>query len=163
MPGFRPIHEIDAELSTQIAPGLNVPHATSAPLVRLHNGSLVLAEFVFLYTGSDIAAEELGRPMLWGVADIKSGDVLSRFDCRQDDFSGEEFGARYSIHYEPETVFDDAYVAESFRLLDEFRTEYLAGQGVNKATYSQYFERVLAAMAPAYRVFYRELGSPDFL
>lgn len=163
MSEFRAIQDIDVVLSTQIAPGIRVPHASSAPLLRLHDGQLVIAEFLFVYTGRDIEAAELERPSYWAVAEIASGELIERFDCRQRDFSKEQFGTRYSIDYEPDQVFDDEYVAESFRLLDQVRLGYLNDGAVDAMTYGDYFDRVLAAVAPAYRVFYNELGSPEAL
>lgn len=129
----------------------------------MHEGKPVLAVFAFLYAAADMRTGLMPRPQLWLIADMESGAVLERYKSDESDFSAEPADGRYTIHWEPPISLSAGYFDDTYAVLDEVRRQYLASGTVDGAAYRRYFDAIVAAVPPAYRVFYEDLGSPDAL
>ncbi|MDZ4169624.1 MAG: hypothetical protein U1E26_08205 [Coriobacteriia bacterium] len=163
MSDFKPSGEVRALHSSEIVGGVKVPHTTSQPLIRMHEGRAVIASFAFLYSADDMRSGLMPRPQVWLIADMVTGAVLERYECRTNDFSSESADSRYSIRWEPPSGLDAEYFEAAYAQLDAVRMEYAASGTVNIEAYRRYFNAIVDAVPPTYRVFYRDLGSPDML
>ena len=163
MPDFKTTKAIDAQFATEIIPGVGTPHRVSQPLLRIHEGRVVLCAFASTYTAEEIRAGEIGRPRYWAVAEANNGAMIARFDCRETDFTDESFDAKYSMEFHPGQKYSLKYFDEAYSMLDDVRRETLRTGTVDREAYRRYFVMVLDSIPPAYRIFYRDLGSPDSL
>jgi hypothetical protein len=163
MSDFKLAKGIDAAFAAEILPGAGTPHRTSQPLVRMHEGKAVLCSFASTYTSDEIRAGRIGRPRYWAIADLATGALIARFDCREYDFSAESFDTKYSMQYDAGDRRGAKYFDQAFAILDEVRRESIGSGMVDKELYRSYFTMVVDSIPPEYRIFYRDLGSPDSL
>jgi hypothetical protein len=163
MSDFKPSSKVKIDLASEIVGGAKVPHTTSQPLLRMRDDKVVIAAFAFLFSAEDMRAKVMPRPTLWLVADIETGAVIERLKCSETDFSAQPFDGRYSISWEPPQRFDAQYFEEAYAELDEVRRGYVTSGVLDVESYERYFNTILSAVPPEYRVFYSELGGPRAL
>ena len=100
----------------------------------------------------------LPRPQFWLLADLKTGEVLRRIACSEEDFSTLAADARLSTAGED----GPAQTTEDFQALyarlDGVRRTYLQTGAVDKQAYEAYFTQMLQAVPPAWRRCYAELS-----
>lgn len=138
--------------------GRKTPHGLSNPVLRATAGGVFLAYFVHLYQKADLDSGMLPRPQFWLLADLKTGEVLRRIACSEEDFSTLAADARLS------TAGKDgpAQTTEDFQALyarlDGVRRTYLQTGAVDEQAYEAYFTQMLQAVPPAWRRCYAELS-----
>lgn len=163
MSDFKPSSKVKIDLASEIVNGARVPHTTSQPLLRMRDGKVVIAAFAFLFSAEDMRAGVVSRPTLWLVADIETGAVIERLKCSDADFSEQPFDGRYSIRWEPPQRFDPQYFEDAYSELDAVRRRYVTSGVLDVESYERYFNSILSAVPPEYRIFYSELGAPSAL
>ena len=158
---WRSCMEIYQSIRPLALEGRKVPYGLSNPVLCKRGDRLCLAFFVYTYSREDLQKGQLKRPDLWLTADVENGQLLERIPCTQEDFSKASRDERYSTH-NPYGQKDGAFFCETYALLDAARQAYLkTGQPDG---YTDYLDRILQAVPPAYHRFYRELsltGSPE--
>ena len=163
MPEFKSTKEIRTTLARQVMSGAKIPFKTSQPLIRLEGGTPVLCLFAFTFSAGDVREGEVGRPRHWACADMETGAVLGVYACKDKDFSDQEAGTRYSTHYDAGDKHGSSYFDKTYAVLDDVRRGYVSTGTVDRELYRRYFTMVTDSIPPDYRVFYRDLGSPDSL
>lgn len=143
--------EICRQVKAQAFQGRVVPGDISWPVLWKKEGKYNLAFFIHTYSREDLAQGLLPRPEGWLLADVETGAVIARYDCRTEDFSAANWQQKYSA------AGGAAQQTDAFALLDGVRREYAATGELPMKAYQAYLEQVLQTVPPAYHRFYREL------
>lgn len=139
--------------------GQKTPHSTSQPVLRLHDGKLCIAAFVFFYSREQFKSFKVNRPSMWVVCDLNTGEIIGRYNCSEREFSDGDYQRFYDVSQKnvlPATKdnLDFAYV-----VMDLIRYEYAVTGAVNKEIYKTYLDLIYDMTPQDYRVFYRDLSS----
>ncbi len=139
--------------------GAKIPHGLSNPVLRVMEGNLYIAVFVYIYNRENLQLNRMPRPIHWIIADISTGDIIKEFDCRINDFSRAAYENLYDLNDQSlkKPTRDD--FAEIYSLLDSVRMEYLESGKCDYETYGQYLDRILEITPRSYRQFYQELSN----
>lgn len=156
--GFLPAMDARRLAARAAMEGRKVPHNLSNPVLRRTDEGVFLAYFVHLYQKADLDSGMLPRPSWWLLADMKTGAVVRRISCAEEDFSSLAADARLSAAA-PERA---AMTAEAFqalyRRLDDVRRDCLRSGTVNAQAYDAYLAEMLKSVPPAWRRCYEELS-----
>ena len=139
--------------------GQKAPHSVSQPVLRVHNGKLCLAAFLFFYNKEQLQSATVNRPTMWVVSDLKTGEILQRYFCSDNEFSDNDYQKLYSISTENITPVSKFYWDSAYALMDLIRTEYINDATLNKKLYKEYLERIFYTTPEEYRTFYKDLNN----
>jgi len=139
--------------------GIKVPHKVSLPVLRRTNDGYDLAAFVFLFSAEQLKKGEINRPSYWVTADISTGTIFNRYDCRKCDFSNETFDKKYSINETSEITLNGEFYNKLYALLDTVRKTVINDKRLNVEKYDEYLSLILKTIPQSYRVFYKELSN----
>lgn len=139
--------------------GRKIPHGLSNPVLRQEEGQWYLAFFVYFYNKKNLEEKRMPRPVLWLLADIRTGEIRKRISCAEQDFSQEPEGQLYTVAFPDQPQTGAAQHAVLFEKLDQVRRGYLEQGTVDAGAYTDYLNQLLCLIPPAYRVFYRELST----
>lgn len=139
-----------------IMEGRKVPHSLSDPVLREEDGKLYLAFFVFFYSGAEVKAKLIKRPEIWAIFDLENGEMVSRRDCRIQDFSDASMDEKIDIS-DDFNVEKDLY-NKAYQMLDDIRTEVIDGKSLDIVKYESYLQLILSAIPVAYRKFFFDLS-----
>lgn|GEM_PF-2125321 len=154
--------EINRKLQKNVIADIKVPHGVSQPVLRYQDGKYYLAVFVFFYNSDDIKSGMVRRPCMWVLADLATGDIVKRFDTRDDlEFSNAPYDIKYNIR--SDTKFDTSkeYYDKAFRLLDSVRIDLLTGKEFSTGMYNDYLEKIVANIPDEYKRFYIDLSQTE--
>lgn len=130
-------------------------------VIREEEGKYYLAAFAFLCTREEATRFLVPRPEYYILADLETGSVVKREDCRENDFSTAPFDRKYSLDTNGKTRHkDEDFYIEAYGYLDEARQILLeAGIGPHFAeAYRKYFGLISGNIPDEYLRFYEELG-----
>lgn len=151
--------EINRKLQQTVLNNLKVPHGMSQPVLRYQDRKYYLAVFVFFYNSDDIKSGMVRRPCMWVLADLATGDIVKRFDTRDDlEFSDAPYDIKYNIRSDTKYDTSKEYYDKAFRLLDSVRIGLLTGKEFSKEMYNDYLEKIVANIPDEYKRFYRDLS-----
>lgn len=156
---FVPSMEVFRAVRQHALDGRKTPHGVSNPVLRRDGGRVCLAFFVYLYGKANLDSLRMPRPSLWLLADVRTGEVLRRVPCAEEDFSGQPADKLYSAAYPDRPDASAQRFEQLFRSLDEVRKQYCETGSLDTAAYAEYLENMLTLVPPDYRVFYRELSA----
>lgn len=152
-----PAMEVYQRLRPLALGGRKIPHGVSNPVLRVRNGKLCLAFFVYTYNRADLQKGEISRPVSWMTADLTDGRLLEEIPCGEEDFSSAPPQERFSTE-NPSGMPPADFFPRVYALLDAVRQTYLDTGALPQADYGQYLSEILQAVPPAYHRFYRELS-----
>ena len=139
--------------------GAKIPHAVSNPVLRMEDGKLCIASFIYVFGRQNLQTNQMPRPIHWILADAASGEVLREYNCREKDFSDAGFDQLYDLN-DPNVIRPGREdFAEIYRLFDTVRDKYLADGSWDGETYRQYLDRILEITPNSYRQFYLSLSN----
>lgn len=151
--------EINRKLQKNVIADIKVPHGVSQPVLRYQDGKYYLAAFVFFYNSDDIKSGMVRRPCMWVLADLATGDIVKRFDTRDDmEFSDAPYDIKYNIRSDTKYDTSKEYYDKAFRLLDSVRINLLTGKEFSKGMYNDYLEKIVTNIPDEYKRFYRDLS-----
>ncbi len=155
------ISSLDAynNLQKNVLMGSKIPHRVSIPVLRYEDGVLVLASFIFFFNKKNLDNKNIERPKKWVTLNLIDGEIMTRFDCSEKDFSSQRFGKLYDIAFNKGDVFDKNYYLNLFEILDDIRKEFIESNVFNNEKYSVYLEMLLDTIPECYQIFYKELSS----
>ena len=139
--------------------GDKVPHRTSQPVLRMHNGKLCLATFVFFFNKQHLDTQRIPRPSMWVVSDLKSGVITQRYDCKDNEFSFGGYDRLYDIASGGEAKADRQYLTDMYALMDTIRETYLRDGELRDDLYQEYLSRLCRTIPKEYQVFYNDLSN----
>lgn len=139
--------------------GDKVPHRTSQPVLRMHNGKLCLATFVFFFNKQHLDTQRIPRPSMWVVSDLKSGVITQRYDCKDNEFSFGGYDRLYDLASSGEVKADRQYLADMYALMDTIREMYLSDGQLRTDLYQEYMNRLYRTIPAEYQVFYNDLSN----
>lgn len=146
-----------SQIRSQAFFGRKVPHGTSNPVLRLQDGNLFLAYFVYTFTRAELQAGVLSRPVTWILAKPDTGELVQELVCREKDFSTAQSDCRCSTE-NPNGIPGRAFFEECYRMLDDVRGQWLRTGVFPWESYEAYLSRMLTAVPESYHRFYRELS-----
>ena len=146
--------EIYNKISMQILDGGKIPHSTSQPLLYKVADRYCLAVFVFFYTFKDIESGQIDRPTMWAVADLQTGEIIERYQCKDKDFSDASYDKKYNIKSDKQYDTSKEYYEKAFSILDEVRAEIIETGKLNREKYQQYLDKIIANIPEEYQRFY---------
>lgn len=135
------------------------PHSISQPVLRMYNGKLCFAAFVFFYNKEQLQSAMVNRPTMWIICDLKTGEILQRYSCLDNEFSNSTHQKLYNISTKDILHVSKHYWNSVYALMDLIRHEYARCGSVNKKLYKEYFERIFCTTPNEYRIFYKDLSN----
>lgn len=151
--------EVAASIRENALGGQKMPHGTSLPVLRLHDGKLCLASFIFFYNKEQIQSGMVKRPTMWVIGDLKTGDILYRYWCPDNEFSDGEYKRFYNVAIENALSVSNFYWNSAYVLMDLIRVEYISYGTLNKNLYKKYLDRIYCTVPVEYQIFYKDLSN----
>ena len=139
--------------------GQKVPHSTSQPVLRLYDGKICFAAFIFFYNKEQLQSAMVNRPTMWVIGDLKTGEIIQRYMCSDNEFSNSEYRKFYNISAKDVLMSSKFYWDSAYALMDLIRHEYVSCGTLNKKLYKEYLERIFCTTPEEYRVFYKDLNN----
>ena len=153
------IRTVVSKLNAMALGSAKIPHGISNPVLRIEEGEVYIAAFVYVYKRENLQQKTMPRPIHWILADMETGDIVNEFDCRQKDFSAAGFGDLYDLNDSGVKKPTREDFAEIYSLFDSVRSEYLNTGRINADRYIEYFNRIMEVTPGSYRKFYCELSN----
>lgn len=151
--------EIVKNLTKQILKGSKKLYSVSKPIIYKEDSAYHIALFAFAYTPGDIPKGEVERPSVWVIADIETGELIEKIDCREDrDFSDAKFEKKCSIRTTKPVNILKAFENETYEMFDKVREGILENGMIDETLYNDYFERVLGNVSEDLERFYTDLS-----
>jgi hypothetical protein len=154
-------NEINKRIQANIFEGRKIPHSTSYPVIYKEKNEYYLAVFVFLVHAENIKNGTVCRPDIWAIADIETGEILARRECKNMEFSNTDYGIRYDVSIDVGTnkyrVSAD-YYEHAFALLDAVRSDLLSTGRFHVIDYRDYLYQILGNTPDCYQQFYLDLS-----
>lgn len=139
--------------------GRKIPHGVSNPVFRkMDDGSYAAAAFVFLYSRDDLKNRTVKRPSRWITADIKTGQIISEYSCKDIDFSSAAADAVCSLDAADSTVYSKEYVDQTLAVFDLIMRKYNATGIFDRELNDVYMYMMLKMVSVGFKEFYRELN-----
>lgn len=152
--------EIVKNLTKQILKGSKKLYSVSKPVIYKEDSNYYIALFAFAYTPGDIPKGEVERPSVWVIADIKTGELIEKIDCREDrDFSDAKFEKKCSIRTAKTLNVSKAFENETYEMFDKIREVILETGILDEDLYKDYFKRVLGNVSEDLERFYVDLSA----
>ena len=152
------IKTIVSNMNEKALGGAKIPHSVSNPVLRVEEGTLYIAAFVYTYNRENLQKNKMPRPIHWIAADIETGNIVQEFDCREKDFSHAGFDTLYDLN-DPNVVRPSREdFAEIYQLFDSVRSSYLREGRCDAGMYQRYLDRIFEITPDSYRKFYQELS-----
>jgi hypothetical protein len=139
--------------------GQKTPHSTSQPVLRLHDGKVYFAAFVFFYNNEQLQSAMVSRPTMWVIGDLKTGKIAQRYLCSDKEFSDSEYQKLYNVSAKDVLTASQLYWDSTYALMDLIRHEYASCGKLNKRLYKEYLERIFCTTPEEYQVFYKDLNN----
>ena len=156
---FKSSKEANTKLQAEALYEKKAPHSTSYPVIHEENGDYYLAAFVFFFTANDIREGMVDRPIYWVLADIKTGELLQRYNTKDKEFSAAQYDVKYDIKSSDKKYdISKSYYEEAFAILDEVRTEIIYSNQFDNDKYQEYLNKILASTPADYQRFYLDLS-----
>ncbi|MCR4791787.1 MAG: hypothetical protein K5871_03490 [Lachnospiraceae bacterium] len=152
------IKEINENIQGQVLGGAKIPHGVSNPVIHKEDDKYYIAYFVYTFEKKNLDTGDFQRPLYWVIADVKTGDLVAEYNCREKDFSEQGFDKLYSMNDPSVRRPDDKYYKVMDSLFDTVRASIAFGSSMDSASYKAYFSNLLAITPSEYKVFYRELS-----
>ena len=157
--GIASTNEIMSIVDRDILNGEKTPHGLSNPVLFKDGDIVFLAVFVFFYNRVDYVKGMLNRPTFWALADISTGNIVSRFETKEKDFSDAPYEKKYNIRSNQAYDLSNEYYAKAYGLMDKVREHYLKCGEILSDCYRDYLKMVLANVPEDYQRFYKELSN----
>ena len=156
--GFISSAAADRKLRRAVLSGAKVPHSTSRPVIRRHDGKYCLAAFTFFYTKEDIQNGLCDRPTVITLADIMNGSVITEKETKEMEFSSAAYDVKYNVRSDAKYDTSKEYYDKAYAILDEVRRGYVEKGFIDDAKYHEYLDMIIANIPDDYRQFYRDLS-----
>jgi hypothetical protein len=153
------IESVFAKLTMAALDGAKLPHGISNPILRMEEGRLFIASFIYIYNRDNYQTNQMPRPSYWLLADIETGDVVKEYSCRENDFSTAGFDVLYDLNDLAVIRPSREDFVEIYELFDSIRSEYIRHGTYNAEQYKRYLDRILEVTPNSYRRFYQELSN----
>lgn len=137
---------------------LRGPHRVSDLVLRVYEGKLQLAAFIYFYTNEEAAQHLLPRPSEWVVLDFISGEPIKKIKCSEQEFSDASYDKLYSVPIEDEYDLSPEYYREVYAILDDVRMGVMDGKKLDKRKYTIYLKAIMQNTPREYRRFFTDLS-----
>lgn len=154
---MKDIRTIIKELGRVALDGVKVPHTVSNPVLRKENGKWYIAFFVTFYNKGNLDNKTMPRPSYWCLADIETGELVKRYDCKEKDFSSASFDDLIDISDFNSNHFSKEDTEEFFRKFDNARNAYILNDNNGDRLYALYLRTLFEYTPVNYQIFYCEL------
>lgn len=138
---------------------LRGPHRVSDLVLRVYEGKLQLAAFIYFYTNEEAAQYRLPRPSEWVVLDFISGEPIKKIKCTDEEFSDASYDMLYSVPIEDEYDLSPEYYRETYSILDDVRMGVMEGKRLDKRKYTLYLKAIMKNTPHEYRRFFTDLSN----
>lgn len=152
------IKELNEKIQGEVFGGAKVPHGISNPVIHRENDQYYIAYFVYTYDKKNIESGAYQRPIQWILVDMKEGNIVFTYDCKNKDFSEQRFDKLYSLNDPTVKRPDESYFGVMDSLFDTVRASIAFADSIDMASYKAYLNSLMAITPGEYRVFYRELS-----
>lgn len=151
-------NEIYVKINRNILNGVKIPHSTSYPVIYQENSKYYLAVFVFFYTKQDIEAGAVERPTVWAIADLETGEIIEKYQCKDKDFTDASYDIKYNVRSDIQYDTSKKYYDEAFTILDSVRKKIISSGKFYALEYKYYLKKILANIPKDYQRFYTDLS-----
>lgn len=101
----------------------------------------------------------VNRPTMRIICDLKTGEIIQRYSCSDNEFSDSKHQKLYNISAKDVLPVSKHYWDSIYALMDLIRHEYARCENLNKKLYKEYFERISCITPEEYRIFYKDLSN----
>lgn len=158
---MKDIRTIIRELGRVVLDGAKVPHTVSNPVLRKEDGKWYIAFFVTFYNKNNLDNKTMPRPSYWCLVDVKTGELIKRYDCREKDFSSASFDDLVDISDFNPNHFSKEDAEEFFRKFDNARNACILDNDNIARLYGLYLGKLLEVIPVNYQKFYIELMNQE--
>lgn len=146
-------------LTKQVLKGSKKLYSISQPILYSKDEQYYIAVFAFPYTIRDIQKGEVERPSIWAIADIETGEMIEKYDCKEDkEFSEAKYEKKYSIKTEKLLDTSKEFYKDSYEMFDTIRERIIEDGELDEELYQTYLERVLSNVSEDLESFYTDLS-----
>jgi molecular chaperone GrpE (heat shock protein) len=146
------------KLQKNILNGVKTPHRISHPVLRRTDTGYALAVFVFFYDSNHIESGVLPRPTKWALADLETGDIIAKYECKEHDFSLASYEELYNVRSNIKDATPE-YYEKAFSLLDKVRSELIEIKKLNLEDYDLYLSMITQKIPDEYQRFFFDLSN----
>lgn len=132
----------------------------SKPFLFKEEDKYYITMFAFAYTPGDIVKAKVERPSVWVLGDLKTGDMVKKFNCREErEFSDAKYENKCSLM--PGKVIDSskAFENKTFEMFDEIRKNLLETNELDERLYQEYFKRIVGNISVDLERFFYDLDN----
>jgi hypothetical protein len=150
-------------IHTNILEGRKTAHGVSDPVIYQEENKCYIAVFVYFYNGYQLKKGFVNRPSMWAICDIKTGEIIKRYDISAKDFSDLPPETPCDIRSETEYNDDELEILKekfekSIEAFDEVRFEYINTGKINLEKYRQYLTNIIDFAPKSFKQFYLDLS-----
>lgn len=131
----------------------------SFPVFRREGDELYLATFLTFYNVGETDNSRIGRPTMWLLEDLRTGDILDSYHTIDKEFSSASYNDQYECRYVPPMHSDRLFWDSCIALLDIVRYKYLHDGVLDAVSYIEYLNRLSWSMPDDFKRFYIDLDS----
>lgn len=155
----KPIKEVLNGLKMKALGGAKIPHGMSNPVLRRLKDKVVIATFIYTYNKENLESKKMPRPTYWMAADIETGELIGHFTCKQAEFSNQPYDRLYAAIPPDKVKATPEYFANLYKIFDGVREGYIQSEKVDRKSYGDYLEKILAIVPVEYGPFYKDLSN----
>ena len=151
--------DIAQSMNKEILKGSKKLYSTSQPVLRVEDGKYYIAMYGFPYTFRDIQKFSVERPSIYAIADVETGKVVKKYDCKTEkDFSTATHDRKYSIMTKKKLRISKEFYNSVYDLFDKIREELIETGELNRELYAEYMRKLLSNVSEDYEKFYTDLS-----
>lgn len=140
--------------------GQKIPHGVSNPVFHKNeNGDYLISAFIFLYNADEIRNKSVKRPSKWMTMDIKTGNIISEYDCREKDFCNISFETFCDLNPESDTKYSAEYTNQTLAIFDLIIKKYIVTGKFDKELNDAYMYMMLNMVSVGFKEFYKKLNN----
>ena len=140
--------------------GQKIPHGVSNPVFhKSENGEYLISAFIFLYNAEEIRNKSVKRPAKWMTMDIRTGEIISEYDCREKDFCDVSFETYCDLNPASDTKYSAEYTNQTLAIFDLIIKKYIMTGRFDKELNDAYMYMMLNMVSVGFKEFYKELNN----
>lgn len=146
------------KMAYEILNDTRITYHTSQPVIYSEKGKYYLAEFAMFFSEDELKNGFGCRPIAWALADIKTGEMVKKYETQGKDFSDAPYDKKYNIQADGKYDMSWEYYEKAFEILDSVRKKIINRETFPEEEYQCYLDAILANVPKEYQRFYTDLS-----
>lgn len=136
-------------------------HSVSHPVIRKEDEKYYLAVFIDHYNKEELFSGKIYRPDQWAIADLNTGNIVKKIDCKKRDFTTIPLNTKIDIE-KVDVITDQNYYEQMFGLLDKIRLSLIMNGSFDLDVYNLYMDKLLTDVSEGIGQYYLDLSQIDY-